>query len=300
MSLAIEHDAALLEPVHTPPTGARLARVLVATRGEPACAAALRTAAAITAHEAAVLEAVTVFAPAIPLPPEATDAGGRFVCERRDRPAAARLLRRARRQYRTILGSRAPMHHFVAGDPPQAIAEAAQDAGADLIVCGLGRDDPAHRALGSLTAARLAVLSDVPVLSVASFAGELPRHAVAHAESPREALVVLGTAAHVLAPDASVTLVRLGRLEPWNECDWRLVQAWWRAVRGAAASTLRLRDVDAPQLDANTELAVVPVPGGSSPVRSLMSGRVLKAFQTARCSVLTVPVDVLRAARGHP
>src|SRR5262245_25087802 len=97
MSIAIVTDESPVPSARATTAEPPLERILVATRGECDCDAALALAARIAARERAAIEAVTVFPPLVPLPslvrPEERR---RFRGERRDRTAAALLLRRAR------------------------------------------------------------------------------------------------------------------------------------------------------------------------------------------------------------
>lgn len=142
----------------------RPGHILVASRGSRTSDGALRVAAMLARRLGAEIELVTVFQPEVPAPTAPTM---RRPCERCDRTRVAELLRCVRSQRLAVLGvsSHMPMR-LVVGYPPAALADAAAETGAELIVLGLGRSDPEERVRGDETALRLAYAADVPVLVV--------------------------------------------------------------------------------------------------------------------------------------
>lgn len=173
-------------------------RVLVASNGSAASGSALAVARRIAARAHARVEIVAVFTPRIPRPPaEPFGRGGRIRFEDVDRGDVLDLVRRVRRQ-RTQngvgRGTGASAVRLEIGEPAQSIYEYASRSGADLVVTGLGREDPAHRRTGGGVAQRLAALIDRPFLAVAAGASTEPRSALVLLEGdPRADAPLLAT-----------------------------------------------------------------------------------------------------------
>ena len=242
-----------------PPTAPRLSRVLVVVRGEEETAAILRAASLIAGRTGASLEALTVF---VEVPRSITDDAARP--SGHDEAELTSLpVYRVRRQWRHLLGTEPVRHHLIDDGSPQAIAEVARTTGTDLIVCGLGTNGADE--IPRLSTAQLCLYSDVPVFSVTHGGSGLGGPLTILADDDRVAGALRGPASWIV-PDA---------------------RSHWMTTTVSAEATA----------GADTELRVLAVRGVTAAARSLSSGPVLSAFRTARCSLLAVPVDLIRTAR---
>ncbi|HYD52651.1 MAG TPA: universal stress protein [Gemmatimonadaceae bacterium] len=254
--------------------------VLVATRGDATCASALAMARAIASRAHAPLEAVTVLGPS--------------------RPQAAAMLVETRRQWRAYIGRRPARHHLQTGDPAAGIARVARDTHATIVVVGLGRATPRARALGDMTPAHLVGMSLVPMLAACASAAPFPRRVVVDADTPRKTLALLQRALLVAGPETAVTVRRRldVRVARWTPEAIHEIEAWWQqhapTVRSFGWHLLRGDDDKRPELDERACL-VLPLEGLTPAERSLAGGPALRMLRDARCSVLAVPVDVVRA-----
>lgn len=159
-----------------PPTGAALARILVAADGERESSGAVRVAAALARRPGTSVSVVAVVTPfphsmasvARPDQPVAIDDRSRR--EMRDR---------VERHIRDVAGDDGWPLDVVVGWPPDAINAAARRCGATLIVLGIGRHRRVDRLFGSETAIAVMRHAAIPVLAVAPSARGLPKAVLA-------------------------------------------------------------------------------------------------------------------------
>jgi nucleotide-binding universal stress UspA family protein len=270
----------------------RLARLLVATSGEPSAEPALRLATALAADTGAAVELVAVFMPRVPIPVQS--AARRIACERPDRGLVADMARRVRRQRRDIgAGSvRWPVRLGV-GNPPEVIARMARDEAFDAIILGIGRPDPAERLRGDETGLRLALSTSVPVLAVAPGLVARPHRALIAVDSMDDVdHRMIDTVVALLAEPAHlhVALTKSWRFDAASGVD---------AVREAGVpDSIEVVAVPVPAessavinlaREMGAELVAAPTHGRTPEERILFQDLVVPIFRSAHCSVLAVP-----------
>jgi nucleotide-binding universal stress UspA family protein len=144
-----------------------VSRILVATAGASTACGALAAARAIAAHHRAHVSVVTVFQPRIPYP--LPREGGFPAILQSDRDPARRQLAVVRQQIAALgAGTDEWSLSLVAGQPAHNINKVATAEHADLVVIGLGRDNPDERGLGDRGSMSIAATVRYPLLSVAS------------------------------------------------------------------------------------------------------------------------------------
>ncbi|HEU4566224.1 MAG TPA: universal stress protein [Gemmatimonadaceae bacterium] len=304
---ATEAPAAATSPIR---------RILVATRGTPVTSGALRVARALAERTGASCELLTVHEPRIPLP-EHEDLPRREWYEPPDRVDAAQLVRRVRRQRRSVLGEVPcwPVRLEV-GYPPRVIARVARQMRADLVIVGLGRTEPSDRRFGSETGLRLSMLGAGAVLVVPREQQSLPRRALVVVDRSRPDSFVAEQALALLAEPATLWLAQLvpahdaarspkvvdaAAAELEKLCR-RLLRLPWaphalelrRAVITAGSIEQLLRFVEAERI----ELIATPVHGSTFEERVVMSNVVAPLFRSAWCSLLAAPESEARASRA--
>ena len=148
-------------------------RIVVATGGDPTCRAALRTAHDIAARHDAHVTVVSVFQPKYPY---ATPRAHRDhpVISLSDRDPARQQLAAVRQQLTTPgLDAEEWSLAFVAGQPAYTITRVAREEHADLVIIGLGRENPAERGMGDRGSMAIASNVHGPLLAVSpAFGGE--------------------------------------------------------------------------------------------------------------------------------
>jgi nucleotide-binding universal stress UspA family protein len=232
-----------------------------------------------------------------------------------DRTRRADLREAALRQCARQLGSPFPveMHD---GDPARTVARLAHDAGASVIVCGLGRHHVVDRLLGDETALRFVRLADVPVLAVAENVDGAPSGIVVACDFSETSLRAARFAAMIAAPAATIYLVHVAPRFSSDEPD-----DWGRRYEDDAQDALRrtkqeMRFEDKTivqpillQGDTVTELLRFAVSvkadliatgshGHGFVARMLVGSVATRIVRASTCSVLTVPhAAVLTDAR---
>ena len=151
----------------------KIERILLATAGEPSSKGALVAARTIAARSGARVNVVTVFHPRIPYPPPRE--GGFPAIPYSDRDPARRQLELVRQQ----LGTRGsemsdwPLA-LVAGQPAHNINKLARDQHANLVVIGMGRENPVERGIGDRGSMSIAATVPCPLLAAtADFDGDV-------------------------------------------------------------------------------------------------------------------------------
>lgn len=146
--------------------------IVVASDGKGSALAAIRAAReleSITHRPVRLLSVVEPIAQ-LPVTPDAISYPVAALAE-----SAEALEKRVRREIRAIAGEESAWHVDVdVGDPARAIARAAKEMGASLIVTGFGQHGAADRLLGGETVIDLAEATDTPLLATSAF-DQLPQ-----------------------------------------------------------------------------------------------------------------------------
>jgi len=154
------------------------------------------------------------------------------------------------------------------GAPARVIAHSAREAGADLILMGVGRHTLVDRMFSGETALATLRIADRPVLAVAPNFDGLPRHAVVAVDFGPASVMAARAALRVLRDDGTLSLVHVKtRLERTQAALTALDS--WAAQYDAGVSHLfeRLRSVlDVPS---NVMLETVELIG--DPARVILS-----------------------------
>ena len=95
------------------------------------------------------------------------------------------------------------------GDPATAISRLAHEAGATMIVAGLGRHRVADRIFGDETVLRLIRLSDVPILAAANGTKQAPRRIVVGVDFSETGLRAARMSLDLAAPGAAIYLTHV-------------------------------------------------------------------------------------------
>lgn len=206
---SIDVGSASTARVVTLDQGAPLRRIVVATTGSPSCTGALVTAQALAVLHRAHVTVASVFHPRVPYPSPAA-ASARPAIARSDHVEAGQQLVAVRHQVAALGSSTGQWSlEFVAGQAGHRINEIARTDQADLLVIGLGRENPGERGLGDRGGMAIAASTRIPVLAAdPSFRGRA-RHvllAVGHDDS---ALQAVRLAERVLPPPERVSLVHV-------------------------------------------------------------------------------------------
>lgn len=211
-------------PVH-------IGRIVVATGGDPTCRAALRAAHDIAARHDAHVTVVSVFQPRYPYAAPRTNRD-RPVISLSDRDPARHQLAAVRQQL-TISGLDAEQWSlaFVAGQPAYNITRLAREEHADLVIIGLGRENPAERGMGDRGSMAIAANVHSPLLAVSpGFSGET-RDVMVAAGSDTSAASAVQVAQALFPAPQRLYIVHV------DEPNYRLPDATTRrnldAVRGA-------------------------------------------------------------------
>ena len=281
-------------------------RILVCAHDSPSTGDALTAAKALAARSHAEVDVLTVLAPRIPLP---NVAGKRGVaqCERRDRCAAADLIRAVRAEERRRFDGHVtwPVHLEV-GNPVQIIIENARRTRADLVIVGLGSRDPMVRQAGVSIPVSLSRYTEVPMLAAAPTSRALPQEVVLFLDREpvqpamiRAALRCVEDAAFVWVLIYTGTRARSG---DGVKHDRDTLAGIMRTVRREAAAVSPqivaravcragnpMDAISTLAQEVNADLIVAPVHGSAGTVRSLVSNVADRLLLTARCSVLIVP-----------
>ena len=138
---------------------------------------------------------------------------------------AADLTAAVEAQAQRVLGGRARWNIEVrAGEPARAIVEAAREAGAHLVVTGLGRHGLVDRVFGDETALRLIRLGSLPVLAVPASFVHAPRHIVVAMDFSQPSIRAARMAIDMAAESATVHLVHVAPRDAssmlWSGGDW--------------------------------------------------------------------------------
>lgn len=257
----------------TPPAGEPLpvaiqGPVLLASDGRARTDASARAAHAIAARLGARLDVVSVLEPlpvydagfdAPLLPPE-------FERERR-----AELHARVCNRLEPVLGARDRWHVDLRyGAPGRAIAEAARDRRAGLIVVGTGGHGALDRLLGEEVSLQVVRHASTPVLAVAADARGPMRRAVVGMDFGAASLHAARTALALLDPGDAGGLLTLVHVKSLLEDTPPLQAAWAHEYDASVAAMLaRAHDLLRPYVPTGVVLETRTVAGGMKVVAAL-------------------------------
>ena len=194
------------------------------------------------------------------------------------------------------------------GDPASTITRVAHQAGATMIVCGLGRHRVMDRVFGDETALRLIRMSDVPVLAVASGTTSAPHRIVAAVDFSETSLRAARLALQVAAPGATIYLTHVAprdsTLYEWSTGGSSYMQDAGGALQktreqlhvpaGMTVQRVMLQGDPAVELLAfaasvNADLIATGSHGHGFVARMLIGSVTTRIVRCSTCSVLTVP-----------
>jgi nucleotide-binding universal stress UspA family protein len=196
------------------------------------------------------------------------------------------------------------------GHPDATIMRSAHEAGADLIVLGLGEHGIVDRWFGGETALRVLRVADVPVLVVAPSAVALPVKALVAMDFSETSERALAAAMPLLGPSARITLahvvprdISMGVWPAWDEAYENAVKASFAELRrrlevpeSAYAEELVLYGDPARELleqadRMHADLIVTGTHGQGLVARTLLGRVSTKLIRGARCSVFALPPE---------
>jgi nucleotide-binding universal stress UspA family protein len=196
------------------------------------------------------------------------------------------------------------------GHPDATITRAAHEAGADLIVLGLGEHGIAGRWFGGETALRVLWVSDVPVLAVVPSAVAPPARALAAMDFSENSERALAAAMLLLGPSAQITIAHvaprdifIGVRSAGDEAYEDTVKASLAGLRGrlevpasACGEDLVLYGDPARELleqahRMHADLLVTGTHGHGFVARTLLGRVSTKLIRGAHCSVFAQPPE---------
>jgi nucleotide-binding universal stress UspA family protein len=203
------------------------------------------------------------------------------------------------------------------GDPATAIARLAHEAGATMIVAGIGRHRVTDRVFGDETALRLVRLADVPVLAAAAGAKRAPRCIVVAMDFSETSLRAARLAVEMAAPDATVYLAHVAPRDT-SFYDAKRSGTTYKIGAGDALERTRLQlhipegvavRTTVLQGDAATELLAFATSidadviatgshGHGFVARMLIGSVATRLVRCGTCSVLTVPYAAVMTQAG--
>lgn len=193
------------------------------------------------------------------------------------------------------------------GDPAAVIARVAHEAGAAMILCGLGRHRVTDRVFGDETALRLIRMSDVPVFATAHRLDHAPRRIVVAIDFSETSLRAARLAVDVASSGATIYLAHVVPRDS-SLYDWH---GWGTYKEDAGDALQKTRDqLHVPkdmvvqkvllQGDSATELLAFAASvnadliatgshGHGFVARMLIGSVTTRIVRCSTCSVLTVP-----------
>jgi len=194
------------------------------------------------------------------------------------------------------------------GDPATTIARLAHEAGATLIVAGLGRHRVADRVFGDETALRLIRMSDTPVFAATNGLDHAPRRIVVAIDFSETSLRAARLAIEVASPSATIYLAHVAPRDS-SLYDW---EGWGSAYKQDAGDALQktreqlrvpkdmtvqkvlLQGDPATELLAfaasvNADLIATGSHGHGFVARMLIGSVTTRIVRCSTCSVLSVP-----------
>ena len=279
----------------------KTAPVVVATDGQAQSDGAV-VVGSILAGASDALRVVSV----LRAPPMIPDAGAIMTTDI-ERTKRADLLAASREQTSRLLGSPFGVE-MMDGDPASMVARTAHEAGASLIVCGIGRHNVVDRILGDETALRLVRLADVPVLAVAADLDHAPATIVVACDFSETSLRAARMAVSLASPSATIYLVHVAPRDG-ARYEW---DGWGKAYRQDALDALQhtkqqlrveahtivqpimLQGDTATELlrfatNVRADLIATGSHGHGFVARLLVGSVATRIVRASTCSVLTVP-----------
>lgn len=203
--------------------------VLLATDGTLQSEPAIEAAKLLDSVDGASVSVLTVVAHA-PIPWGGVD---RNLILEYERSLQSDALENARKQVARAGGSRWKVE-VRTGDPAEIIATRALELKARLILVGLGGHGPTARLFGSETALRLARISQVPVLAVASQFKARPCRLVVGMDFSESSIEAARLALELASPTAVLALIHV---VPWERKEY-IPEEWFRAHETKVGSEL--------------------------------------------------------------
>jgi nucleotide-binding universal stress UspA family protein len=284
-----------------------LGPIVVATDGSTACDAALKAAGRLAARNNSKVVVLSAVEPVVVVPMDFGIALPYADIEEAQRTARlTKVLAQLERVGARDAGWTVRIEY---GHPADAIATAAHDLDATMVITGLGHHDLLDRALGSETTLRIVRASKSPVLSVAGRFEELPRRAVvatdfsvASLDSARAALRLFPSIkvvylVHVMSrlevpPDVFVTWAGL-YAEPIPKSFERLTAALDLPAPITVETITRegkaSREILRFAREAGADLIVTGSRGAGLMSRLLVGSTATGIIRGADCAVLAVP-----------
>lgn len=313
----VEGEPLELSTISRRPRAEWPSRILLATDGSASTDAAITTVQALARRSAPSVEMIAIYEPRIPLP---TSADSRRLAqwEKSDRSDVARVLTAVRRQRARVLSStREPKEwplRLAVGHSGSTIVRIADEMSADLVVLGIGPDDPTTRRCTAHCAACAARYLKVPLYAAANAADEPVRCVVAlpdgrvHAPTLRAAFGCLASGARVW-----IALPTAASTAPSVRPSWQSMRDLVVGTYGSdfarhaetiavecvelrgdpLAAVLRIAD------DVGAQLIAIPNSGDPGPVRTFLPNLAEPLLLEARCSVLVVPDDFSKAPAAN-
>lgn len=169
--------------------------ILIATNGSAEAGDALRFAAALAAREQALLRVLTVLEPLPALPVQAAGASyhSGYELERGEQ-----ILNRVRAELAELETPPRSLATMLVGAPATSIASAAEEWKADLIVLGAGRHGAIERFLSGDNVVRVLRHAKIPVITVPTGRGMLPREGIVAIDFGAASLAATRVAASLL------------------------------------------------------------------------------------------------------
>lgn len=281
--------------------------IIVATDGSTACDAALKAAGRLAALHNAKVVVLSAVEPIVVLPMDFGIALPQADIEHAQRTArSTKVLAQLERVGARDAGWTTRIQY---GDPAHAIATAAQELDATMVITGLGDHDLLDRVLGSETTLRIVRASKSPILAVSGQFEALPKRlvvatdfSVASLDSARAAMRLFPSISavhlvHVMSrlevpPDVFITWAGLYS-EPIPKSFERLTSALdlpaWITVQTTTLEGKASREVLKFARKVNADLIVTGSRGAGLMNRLLVGSTATGIIRGASCAVLAVP-----------
>lgn len=199
-----------------------LARLVVATRGDPASVGALHLAAHVAKRDSAAVMALGVISP---VPRRAVTLVATSVLST-DEQGRLALLEAIRESVRRIPGAERWMKRAVVGIPDIAIPRIASTTNASLLLLGLSHRGRIDRLFRGETTVAIIRRARVSVIAVPARVRALPKRAVAAVDFSPASMSAARLAASLLARDGTLTLAYVRSFEGANVRDGDLVDLY--------------------------------------------------------------------------
>jgi len=284
--------------------------IVVATDGTTSASAALKAAHAMADRSGADIIVLTVLEP---LPLVAADYGLLLPPADTDDARRQALATRVRDQVGETVGPHADWEIQVKdGDPAAVIARVAREAGARMIIAGIGHHDLLDRMFGGETALHTLRLSRVPVLAVAPSFEALPQRIAIAVDFSQPSIAAARAALRLVPSPAMVYLVHVAprlELQPEAYAAWmsdysegvgpafERVRAQLDIPAGIPVETITLTGKPTKALlafakSANIDLVVTGSRGAGIVDRILVGSTATGLIRGASCSILAVPAPI--------